>query len=85
MALDGKGEAELRSERNYPNLPAHMDSKKYQVWRSVCIGMDAPMFSFSQKIYCCVISEQDFCYLSCKSHGNVENHMLDPSYTFLSK
>lgn len=43
MVLGGKGEAELRSKWNYPNLPNYIDSKKYQVWRNVCTGMDAPM------------------------------------------
>lgn len=88
MALDGKGEAELRSERNYPNLPNYIETKKYHVCRSVCTEMDAPMFSFSQKINCCVTSEQDgcsFCSVSCESYGKVENCMLDLSYAFLSK
>lgn len=42
VVLGGKGEAELRSKGNYPNLPNYIDSKKYQVWRNVCTGMDAP-------------------------------------------
>jgi len=76
VVLDGKGEAEVGGEGNYPNLPNCIDSDKHGVWRSVleliCMGTVDPMFSFSQTMHCCVISEQDgcsFCCLSCEYYA----------------